>query len=79
MNISPSILALLVTSLLLTTPGTAQQIESEESGTAKPASKAETEKPVSNTSDSKKPRAATRFIPTEKIHADDAVSFPVDI
>lgn len=25
------------------------------------------------------PQAKTRFVPTEKIHADDAVSFPVDI
>ena len=79
MKFSPAIIALLLTSLLFTTSGTAQQVESEASDTTETADKAESEATKTTPPAHEKPQAATRFIPTEKIHADDAVSFPIDI
>ena len=79
MKLSPALITLLLTSLLFTTSGAAQQVESEASDTAKRESKAEPETNIIQPPAQEKSRAATRFTPTEKIHADDAVSFPVDI
>ena len=79
MKFSTALIALLLTSLLSTTSGTAQQVEAEASDAAKPKSKAVPEANTTQPPAQEKPRAATRSIPTEKIHADDAVSFPVDI
>ncbi len=79
MKFSPALILLLLTSLLFTTSGTAQQVKTEVSDTAKPASKAEPEANTTQPTAPEKSGAAIRFMPTEKIHADDAVSFPVDI
>ncbi len=79
MKFRPALITLLLTSLLLTASGKAQQVEAEDSNTASAASKAEPEANTTQPTAQEKPRAATRFTPTEKIHADDAVSFPVDI
>ena len=76
---------LLLLSLLLTTSGFAQQedtrppeqIPSMQNSELEPDPVPETEKIQKNKPVNTPP--ATRFIPSEKIHADDAVSFPVDI
>jgi len=67
---------LLFTPLLIST-SLAQQTETESARTTLPALEPESE--TANTPQQEKPRAASRFTPTEKIDAGDAVSFPVDI
>jgi hypothetical protein len=73
----------LLLSLLLTTSGFAQQEKKlpPEKMPAMQSSALEPESGADNaqTNDQAASPPATRFIPSEKIHADDAVSFPVDI
>ncbi len=76
---------LLVTSLLLATSGLAQQAERETQEVSSPEKSSKTDSSTEEiTSKAQETRPttsepATRFTPSEKIHADDAVSFPVDI
>lgn len=81
MKFNPVLLAPLLTGLLLSSPGTAQQAEAEAEpkDVEQTVSKQEPGESTPDTALADKPRTPTRFIPTEKIHADDAVSFPVDI
>lgn len=73
---------ILVLSLMLVSPlALAQQSENPAAPSSAPASETQHESKVSppeNTAP-QAPRAPTRFTPSEKIRADDAVSFPVDI
>jgi hypothetical protein len=70
---------------LLSSSGYAQQESAETPGKTPtiPSSKIESDPELQTGKTQKKaPEASpptTRFVPREKIHADDAVSFPVDI
>jgi len=79
MKFSPALILLLLTSLLFTASGTAQQVEAEVSDTANATSKAGPEATTTQPQELENSGAAMRFTPTEQVHADDAVSFPVDI
>jgi len=75
----------LLLSLLVTTSGFAQQEDTRPPEQIPAMQNSELdpdpETEAGKTQKSKQPNTppATRFIPSEKIHADDAVSFPVDI
>jgi len=80
---SPPHKLVLLLAVLLATSSLAQQTETEKSEVPLPANQSKTndgagtEKPKNTNPE--KSQAATRFTPSEKIRADDAVSFPVDI
>jgi len=64
--------ALIIIMTVVVTTGAAQQVDSA------PA-KTDSTKDAATESVKKKVEPAIRFTPSEKIRADDAVSFPVDI
>ena len=83
--IYPLALILLLASMLIATVSTAQQTGVETPAVIldepNPTPEADAGQAIPNPENAGPANApaTTRFTPTEKIHADDAVSFPVDI
>lgn len=83
--IYPLALILLLVSMLIATVSIAQQTEVETPALIleepNPTTEADAGQALPNPENAGPTNApaTTRFTPTEKIHADDAVSFPVDI